>query len=148
MPRFTIARLMLTVAFVAADAALLRSTSDLDPGAMLLVPALQAALLLAFPTAGGRRPFWVGFLATGSILLLLYSGVRGPFHRPFDRWVDDVLRSLLGRGFFPPEFLIRGRVSTMGIVMAVVAPPLLALPALGGLAARWYARRRAAVQNT
>src|SRR5688500_17661561 len=119
MPPTTIARLMLAIAFVAVDAALLRSVNDYDPGALVLVPALQAAVFLAFPPGGGRRPFWVGFLATGSALLLLYSGVRGPFHRPFDRGCSEVFMFLHGRGYWEWEFWSRYKVPTWGLMMAL-----------------------------
>jgi hypothetical protein len=147
MPPTTIARLMLAIAFVAIDAALLRSVNDYDPGALVLVPALQAAVFLAFPPGGGRRPFWAGFLATGSVLLLLYSGVRGPIHRPFDRWCGAVFNFLRERGYWEWEFEFRHKVLTWGLMMALTGLPLVAIAVMGGLGARIYAGRKARVQT-
>jgi len=96
--------MMLVVLFVAVDAALLRMTYHrncivpYDMGAFLLVPTLQVAVLLAFPHRGHLRPFWAGFLAAGAVVLLLYSGARGPFHEMPTYWYSALFFFLKARG--------------------------------------------------
>ena len=144
---------MIVTAILALDFGLLRITyrrSELpyDLGALSLVPCLQIAALLAFPRRGPRRPFWLGFLASGSLVLLLYSGVRGPFHRFFE-WLStlvheglvslgpDVTRIALNLSE-PANMVI---YTAYGIVL--IGLPLLVIPTLVGVLAHFAAMRLA-----
>ena len=139
----SIARMMIVILFVAVDAFLLRLTyrrthiPPYDMGAFLLVPTLQVAMLLAFSLRGHLRPFWAGFLAAGAVVLLLYSGVRGPFHEMPGSWSSAVYHLLRARGV--DLLQLSDSESVCNLVMSayclvVVGLPLLLLCVASGLA--------------
>jgi hypothetical protein len=69
-PRFKIASLMMVVAFVALNSAIVRllfATRRMDVlvGGILLSLLLQWAILRAYRQSGRKRAFWAGFLGGG-----------------------------------------------------------------------------------
>jgi hypothetical protein len=142
VPTMSIARMMLIVLVAALDAALLRltyrphRTFPFDPGAFVLVPVLQAAVFLAFPRGRRFRPFWAGFLAMGAVVLLLYSGVRGPFHRLSTSFSTEVYHFLQNRGFDLQAYFDNDLVMIV-YALVVMGTPLLLISMVGGLAISW-----------
>jgi hypothetical protein len=127
-----------------------------DAGAFLLVPVLQAAALYSFTRDKRQRPFWDGFLATGAVVLLLYSGIGGPFQRLASAWSSAVFSFLQTCGLDFLEFTYGGGVLggsdmlKLHVLLAVynlivIGLPLLLISATGGLTVAWIAtatRRR------
>lgn len=140
--RSSISRWLLLATFVAIDAALLRSTRN-DPGVFVLVPALQAAVFLALPRRGGLRPGWAGFVATGVLVLALYSGVRGPFQgRPW-RWLSYANPALNRLAYsIDPQLARNGREPYVWRAISIVGIglPMLAIAGAGGLGVSGAAR--------
>ncbi len=150
----SIGRMMVVALFVAIDAALLRltyrgyQTPPYDAGALMLVPAVQLALFLAFPRRAGMRPFWAGFLAAGLTGLVLYSGVRGPFRSWVGPVADTADRSLLQATEFDISRLahVDGDRYFVPIhtsfALVVMGFPLLVFATAGGLLATRLAASR------
>lgn len=144
--------LMLFVLFVAVDLALLRLTyrrnviPPYDPGPFVLIPALQAAVLLCFSRNRRLHPFWAGFLATGAAVLLVYSGIGGPFQRLASDWSNavfsvlqacglDFLRFTYGGGVLTRNDILKLHVLLAVYNLVVIGMPLLLITATGGLIA-------------
>lgn len=77
--RFTIARWMVMVAVLAANAGLVRACviDEMFHAAFLMFIALQVGLWCALRSRGGVRRFWLGFEVSGvaSVLALFYCEV-------------------------------------------------------------------------
>lgn len=146
-PRFSIARLMVGVALVACDCAML-GTGHIDPALLVTIPVLQVGLFRVLPRRGAVRPFWAGFEGFGwAAVVLYYAVLRRPMFLAFDRGLFGVARLLAPR--WPGlvrwlDWLLVGDGLLFGVWAwgAVLGFPLLVAAYLGGLLARRRACRK------
>lgn len=155
MPRYRLRTLLIVVAVVALDCAVVPVAESLA-GGLLVGLALQVGLFRLVSSRGRARRFWGGFEATGLVMLILYMVgqlVRWPV---MVRWPRAVLHGLNGAAsHLPPaalqwylEHLFINPNTPLRVIDVIVVfegsygVPMLAIAAACGLVAALVGPRR------
>ena len=160
--RFTIAGLMIAVAFFAADCTV-ALVPGLFAGGLLIGLALQAGLYFFTVGHGRRRRFWAGFEAAGLAALLVYEVGIHVFFRTFVGWPLYLFGSVRGVLAHLPSDATNWIVRHVYIVdpngnLTVIqrlamfelafGVPMVLLAASGGLMAAFIGSRRGSPSTT